>query len=182
MKSREMLALSSVIAVCRGISRYSSRRSTQTTRSTSGMISTSPGPLAPMLRPSRNTTTRWYSRTILTAARTTSTNRTRPMAIAIHSARFSMSRSFRLPGQRRPRLDDQLEALAPDHPHRRPGRDGAPGRLGAPALVGHPYLAPRLQRAQRDPAGAHQRVHARRGRQPAGIDDRADYQQEEPGE
>src|SRR5215218_3751720 len=157
MKSREMLALSSVIAVWLGISRYSSRRSTQTTRSTSGMMRTSPGPLEPMLRPSRNTTTRWYSRTILTAARTSSTSSTRPMAIAIHSARFSMSWSFRLLGQRRPPLDDQLEALAADHADRGPGRDGAPGRLGAPALVGHPHLAAGLQRAERHPDPADQR-------------------------
>jgi hypothetical protein len=56
MKSIEMVALSSVIAVCRGISRYCSRRSTRTGRSTIGMSTTSPGPRVPTMRPKRNST------------------------------------------------------------------------------------------------------------------------------
>ena len=60
-----MGALSFVMQVWLGISRYSSRRSAQTGLSTMGIRNTRPGPLAPMTRPRRNTTSRWYSRTTL---------------------------------------------------------------------------------------------------------------------
>ena len=64
MKSIEIGALSFVIAVWRGISRKNSRRSTLITRSMRGTTDTTPGPLTPVIRPSRNTTIRVYSATI----------------------------------------------------------------------------------------------------------------------
>src|SRR2546428_14040211 len=60
-------ALSLVIHVWEGISRKNSRRSTQSARSITGHRKTTPGPFFPTDRPSRNTTSRWYSRTILIA-------------------------------------------------------------------------------------------------------------------
>ena len=68
MKSMAIEALSLVMATWWGTSRNCSRRSTRVTRSVIGLITTRPGPRAPLERPSRNTTTRWYSRTILIAA------------------------------------------------------------------------------------------------------------------
>ena len=50
------------------MSAVSTWRLTQRVRSTSGTISTRPGSRAPRSRPSRNTTTRWYSRTMRIAA------------------------------------------------------------------------------------------------------------------
>src|SRR5579859_7134641 len=49
-----------------GISRNTSRRSAHTALSTTGIRNTMPGPFGPKLRPMRNTTSRWYSRTTLT--------------------------------------------------------------------------------------------------------------------
>ena len=60
-----MGALSLVMQVWLGISRNSSRRSVHTGLSTMGIRNTSPGPFAPIVRPSLNTTRRWYSRTTL---------------------------------------------------------------------------------------------------------------------
>src|SRR2546425_12770557 len=60
-------ALSLVMHVCDGISKKNSRRSTHTGLSTMGIRKTRPGPFLPIDRPSRKTTSRWYSRTTLIA-------------------------------------------------------------------------------------------------------------------
>ena len=72
--------LSQVITSCAGMLSVWVRSETRTIRSISGTSSTTPGPLAPISRPSRNTTARSYSRRIRTeaaaAAVTASTSRT----------------------------------------------------------------------------------------------------------
>src|SRR5713226_157874 len=60
-------ALSLVMHVCDGISKKNSRRSTHTALSMTGIRKTRPGPFFPTDRPSRKTTSRWYSRTTLIA-------------------------------------------------------------------------------------------------------------------
>src|SRR5712692_4964802 len=64
-KSMSTGALSLVIAVWWGTSRYLSLRSTFTSLLMTGKIRTIPGPFEPVSLPSLNWTTRSYSRTIL---------------------------------------------------------------------------------------------------------------------
>src|SRR6266852_4480753 len=64
-KSMSTGALSFVIAVWWGTSRYLSLRSTFTSLLMTGKIRTIPGPFEPVSLPSLNWTTRSYSRTIL---------------------------------------------------------------------------------------------------------------------
>ena len=140
MKSIEIGALSLVMAVWCGISRKRSRRSTHDVRSVTGLMSTSPGPLMPMARPSRNSTIRWYSRTILTdspavTSRTTSPNTPTMMPTIMRPAPRCPGRGWDLIPHHRFRLftphveadpvgpEDLDPATGPDRPvhrHRRP--------------------------------------------------------------
>src|SRR5262245_36836118 len=65
-----IVTLSSVITSCAGTSSVITRVSTRTIRSRIGMSRNKPGPRAPTSRPSRNTTPRSYSGTILIAENT----------------------------------------------------------------------------------------------------------------
>src|ERR1017187_2632980 len=99
MKSTEIAALSFVIAVCRGISRYASRRSMRLVRSVIGLMRTSPGPRVPRARPSRNSMIRWYSRTIFTenAAVKRAASTTAPTMMPIIMRSPFVDRSWWLP-------------------------------------------------------------------------------------
>src|SRR6266540_4620020 len=159
MKSMLIVALSSVIAAWCGISRYRSRRSTRTTRSMIGMMITNPGPRIPIARPSRNSTRRWYSGTILMALGTTRSRKNTTTARMAMSATFMSLLPF--PGPRPcggqlplttwccrqglftwsdPRcgfaggLDDKPEASHFNDPHRASLGNGRPHRFCAPVL------------------------------------------------
>src|SRR5438552_15403239 len=57
------------------------------------MSSTSPGPFVPIERPSLNTTSRWYSRTIRIAARRNNSNKTMMMMTAVNAPLLFMRSS-----------------------------------------------------------------------------------------
>src|ERR1051326_1584550 len=160
MKSMLIAALALVIAVCFGISRYCSRRSTQTALSIIGKMITRPGPRSPMARPRRKSTIRWDSRTILIAfARISRTSRaTMPATI-----RALMGLAPWLDGQRAflDRGDDfredlQAETLHRHHQHGGARRDRPTDGFRGPGLPTHVHPAGRLQRGLGHPVGPFQ--------------------------
>src|SRR5438067_1938560 len=117
-----------------------------------GIRTTRPGPLAPMVRPSRKTTRRWYSRTILrlsfTSMANMATSRT-PMTIPTTNPTSitAPSLSARLPGRRLARLllpagespDAQFQALPGHDLNGLSGADRLALRHGRPLLVVHQH-------------------------------------------
>src|SRR5947208_10893860 len=106
------------------------RRSTRRVLCMPGQMSTSPGPLMPVKRPSVNTTTRSYSFSTLMALNTSTTMN---MAMAITNDMSVSSRE-----RRSTRLDPQCQTFHPDD-----ARQVAGAQRGVAARVPHP------------PAGSH---------------------------
>src|SRR5262249_40079954 len=132
--------LSLVITSCAGTSMVTVRSPTLTARSRTGISSTSPGPRSPTRSPSRNTTSRSYSRTTLMEFASTSST-AKPTKIRNGSIKAPNGPMSRLRGRG---LDPQRESLDAGHDDIGAHFDGA-GRFRVPYLAVQSHAPTRRQ-------------------------------------
>src|SRR5438270_666208 len=148
-----------------------------------GIRSTRPGPLSPITRPSRKTTARLYSGTILIArarvmrSRTTTTTTTTSTAVIVREPSLS---DLRFLGSRFG-LHLERQPCHARNPHGGTGGHRTGGGASGPRLAAHTDHAHGVEGPEHRALGTDDRVRATTHRRVPGVDDGAQHEEEEEG-